>query len=231
MKNTQLSTIELLTKRVVAVPPILIKVFGSAKLAIMWSQIAYWRDKTNDPDGWVYKTQSEMYEETGLTRKEQDKAREIGRKLEVLDDKVMGTPPKIHYKVNLEKTIELIEKYLSESKTKSLFPVEPKEKIQTPGQIATTFFDTGVVTGSMTCSDLRNKIVDEFVEMGANREALINELKKFVTYWTEPNKSGTKVRWQLERTFDVKRRIVTWLSRSKIINEKTSGGSGAGREV
>lgn len=225
MKNTQLSTIELLTKRVVAVPPILIKVFGSAKLAIMWSQIAYWKDKTNDKDGWIYKTQVEMYEETGLTRKEQDKAREIGRKLEVLEDKVMGTPPKIHYRVNLEKTVELIEKYLSESNTQSLFPVEDAPE-KTPGQIAIDFFNTG--NGSSIRMDIANEIVDA---SGGNLDVIIAEMKKFIIYWTEPNKSGTKVRWQLEKTFDVKRRIYTWLSRAKIINEKTSGNSGAGREV
>jgi hypothetical protein len=39
------------------------------------------------------------------------------------------------------------------------------------------------------------------------------ELDKFVNYWTERNKSGTKERWEMEKTFEVKRRLSTWFSR------------------
>ena len=47
---------------------------------------------------------------------------------------------------------------------------------------------------------------------------VVRELDKFILYWTEPNKSGTKVRWQLQNTFEVKRRIKTWFDR---ISDKT----------
>lgn len=35
-------------------------------------------------------------------------------------------------------------------------------------------------------------------------------VREFYDYWTEPNKSNTKVRWMLERTWDTKRRLSTW---------------------
>lgn len=38
------------------------------------------------------------------------------------------------------------------------------------------------------------------------------ELDKFVNYWTELNASGTKQRWQLQKVFEVQKRIVTWFS-------------------
>jgi hypothetical protein len=41
----------------------------------------------------------------------------------------------------------------------------------------------------------------------------IEMLQKFVNYWTEPNKSKTKMRFELEKVFDIKRRLVTWVSR------------------
>lgn len=50
---------------------------------------------------------------------------------------------------------------------------------------------------------------------GMSRENLYHELKKFITYWTEPNGSGTKARWQLHKTFEVRRRLATWLSNKK----------------
>lgn len=40
-------------------------------------------------------------------------------------------------------------------------------------------------------------------------------VRRFFDYWTEPNKSRTKMRWELERTFEVRRRLATWASRDK----------------
>jgi len=37
------------------------------------------------------------------------------------------------------------------------------------------------------------------------------ELKSFISYWTEPNRSKTKLKWELERTWDTKRRLNTWM--------------------
>lgn len=36
------------------------------------------------------------------------------------------------------------------------------------------------------------------------------EINKFISYWTEPNKSGSKTRWQMQNTFEVSRRLATW---------------------
>jgi hypothetical protein len=45
-------------------------------------------------------------------------------------------------------------------------------------------------------------------------EIVDRELSKFVLYWTETNSTGKKQRWQLQPTFDVKRRLRTWLDRA-----------------
>ena len=47
-------------------------------------------------------------------------------------------------------------------------------------------------------------------------------IRAFYDYWTEPNKSKTKMRFELEKTWDVKRRLNTWASREKI-NNKLNG--------
>lgn len=40
-------------------------------------------------------------------------------------------------------------------------------------------------------------------------------LKAFINYWTEKNKSRTKMRWETEKTFEIPKRLVTWASRDK----------------
>ncbi len=47
-------------------------------------------------------------------------------------------------------------------------------------------------------------------------EAMLN---KFCNYWTEKNKSETKMRFELEKTFEINRRLVTWASRDKEYNK------------
>ena len=58
------------------------------------------------------------------------------------------------------------------------------------------------------------------LEVSAFKELYsVEMLEAFVDYWTEPNKSKTKLRYELQKTFDVSRRLKTW---SK--NESKFGG-------
>ena len=40
-------------------------------------------------------------------------------------------------------------------------------------------------------------------------------IRKFFNYWTEPNKSNTKFKMELEKTWSLERRLETWASREK----------------
>jgi len=41
-------------------------------------------------------------------------------------------------------------------------------------------------------------------------------LDSFISYWTEPNKSKTKMRFELQRTWDTSRRLATWANNQHI---------------
>jgi len=58
-----------------------------------------------------------------------------------------------------------------------------------------------------------HKIRQELLQRGVPEKPLDRELSKFMAYWTEKNKSGTRDRWELQATFDVKRRLLFWLSK------------------
>ena len=80
----------------------------------------------------------------------------------------------------------------------------------TPSQFAKKFFEDRLMQ-----EEVAKKIAEKYK---SDLNKLLIEINKFSLYWTEPNKSGTKVRWQLQQTFDVKRRIVTWLNKSNELN-------------
>ena len=48
----------------------------------------------------------------------------------------------------------------------------------------------------------------------------IEMLKAFIRYWTEPNKSKTKMNWELQKTFEISRRLITWANNDKQFNKQ-----------
>lgn len=57
--------------------------------------------------------------------------------------------------------------------------------------------------------DFKNELSNYLQVYGAK---ILNE---FYSYWTEPNKSKTKMRWELEKAFEISRRLSTWAQRDK----------------
>lgn len=52
-------------------------------------------------------------------------------------------------------------------------------------------------------------------------------IKEFFEYWSEFNKSGTKMRCESEKFFDLNRRMATWLKNSKkVMTPAASGANG-----
>ncbi len=43
-------------------------------------------------------------------------------------------------------------------------------------------------------------------------------LERFFMYWSEPNRSNKKMRWELQQTWDLNRRLTTWAIRDNNFN-------------
>lgn len=206
-------------KRPIAYHPIIAKAFRSVQLAVLWSQLYYWSDRGHDKDGWVYKTQEEMYEETGMKRSSQETARRLGKKLGLIEEDRRGSPGKIYFKIDLERAIELISEFEQQKNNGKLFRLSsPKKKGKWKIKRITTvqkvkyneeFFSMKMGAGGY------DDIVGWIKEKYGNTDEVINEMRKFVLYWTEKNPGGTKARWEMQKVFDIKRRIVTWMSNTK----------------
>jgi len=109
MSKTKQAFLAILTDRPVAYHPLFAKLCGGVTAGVLLSQLFYWIDKQKDPDGWIYKTQAEFTEETGLTRYEQEHARKQLRGLGVLREKKKGIPAKLHYEIDLEALTSLLD--------------------------------------------------------------------------------------------------------------------------
>ena len=81
--------------------------------------------------------------------------------------------------------------------------------------------------------DIPIKKVYKFLEMTTKikREKLISQYnlteqefnklgQEFLLYWTEPNKRWTKLRWELEPTFEVNRRMIRFILNYKSKQKK-----------
>lgn len=80
----------------------------------------------------------------------------------------------------------------------------------TPSETARDFF----------CPDTdHTEIISYLTSRGIPESVVKSELQKFLMYWTEPNKSGTKERWQMEKVFEVRRRLATWFGRIQSFNQ------------
>ena len=70
--------------------------------ALMLSQAIYWSKRTDNADGWFYKTMEEWASETGMTRSEQESARKKLVNAGVLEEKKKGVPCRLFYRVNMD---------------------------------------------------------------------------------------------------------------------------------
>jgi hypothetical protein len=76
----------------------------------------------------------------------------------------------------------------------------------TPADKAIEFFKTTI---------FQEEVIKSLVDKAVPEDIVRREITKFISYWTELNKLGTKQRWEMEKTFEVSRRLTTWFSKIK----------------
>ena len=83
----------------------LVDLTESVKAALLLSQAIYWTRHGRDiarSGGWFYKTSGQWEIETGLSTKEQASARQILRRLAILNEQRVGVPAKLHFRLALD---------------------------------------------------------------------------------------------------------------------------------
>lgn len=125
----------------------------------------------------------------------------VNKIVDKVSSKLMDTKEKRNYtKETIQKTVE-----------------NAGSKDPTPKQKAETFFN------SIEKFIKDKESVPEVTEFLRNLHSkhpnigkgkLWTEVKDFCMYWTEKTSDGKRCRWQLQKTFEVERRLVTWLNKA-----------------
>jgi len=92
-------TIQALLERPIAYHAAVARAFGSIPLAVFWCQLRYWKNRGSHPEGWIYKKQDDIEDETALSRKQQETARALAVKLGVMEERRMGVPATMHFRI------------------------------------------------------------------------------------------------------------------------------------
>lgn len=99
--------------RPVAYYPELARALDDVKEAIFICQMAYWKGKEQNPEGWIYKTSEEIERETALSYKEQRNVRAglVGKKL--LEEWNSRTEHKMYFRIDWDAVNTLWDEHLT----------------------------------------------------------------------------------------------------------------------
>lgn len=122
---------------------------------------------------------------------------------------------------NYSESYERVKKWREKKQSETLIkrPIEEKRReknrkedksiatsVTSPKEVSERFFSE---------ESEKDSIISMLVQKGISEPVARGEIERFIGYWTELNPSGTKQKWQMQKTFEVKRRLETWFSRSR----------------
>ena len=150
-------------------------------------------------DGWFFNTAKNIEKDTCLTSHQQRKAIKNLKDLGILETKVVGIPAKQHFKI-------------IENKLLSYFNTSCEESVELVVKKTQTYNKNKEIRiTNNTISNRRDKFVSEVLSFDYDKSIL----NGFIDYWTEPNKSNTKMKFELNKTWKTELRLKTWAANQK----------------
>ena len=155
-------------------------------------------------DGWFFNTESNIEQDTTLTAYQQRNALKTLRKHQIIETRRKGVPARQYFKINEAKLLVLI----SCEETKQL--VVKKVKNLSSSNLTTINKNKEIkITNNITSN--RDAFVLEVMAFDYDKKIL----EGFIDYWTEPNKSKTKMKFELNQTWATNLRLKNWAARQK----------------
>ena len=157
-------------------------------------------------DGWFFNTAKNIEEDTCLTSHQQRKAIKNLKDLGIIETKVVGIPAKQHFKIIENKLLSYFNTSCEETAKLVV------KKTQTINK------NNNNNNNNNNISNRRDKFVFEVLTFDYD-ESILNG---FIDYWTEPNKSNTKMKFELNKTWKTALRLKTWATNQKKWDKPTN---------
>ena len=143
-------------------------------------------------DGWFFNTESNIEADTTLNPYHQRKCIKNLKKHQIIETKRKGIPAKQYFKINEFQVMQILNNLLVKDST----TINKNKEIR-------------IINN--TISNRRNDFVFEVLTFNYD-ESILNG---FIDYWTEPNKSNTKMKFELNKTWKTELRLKTWATNQK----------------
>ena len=153
-------------------------------------------------DGWFFNTEANIEADTTLNPYHQRKCLKTLREFKIIETKRMGIPAKQYFKINEEQVMQILNNLI----VKDCTTINKNKEI--------------IITNNI--SNRRNDFVFEVLTFDYD-ESLLNG---FIDYWTEPNKSNTKMKFELNKTWKTELRLKTWSANQKKWDKPKSNTKG-----
>ena len=152
-------------------------------------------------NGWFFNTEDNIEKDTTLTPYQQRNTLKKLIEQGFLETKRIGIPAKKHFKINEDQVMKLLNN-LSLIKSTT---INKNKEIRTNNNII---------------SNSREDFVSDVLSFDYDE----NILNGFIDYWTEPNKSNTKMKYELNKTWQTSLRLKTWAANQKKWDKPKSSG-------
>ena len=153
-------------------------------------------------DGWFFNTEANIEADTTLNSYHQRKCLKTLKKHKIIETKRMGIPAKQYFKINEELVLQILNNLLVKKST----TINKNKEIKINNNI----------------SNRRDEFIIEVLTF-KYEESILNG---FIDYWTEPNKSNTKMKFELNKTWKTSLRLKTWSDNQKKWDKPKSNSKG-----
>jgi hypothetical protein len=159
-------------------------------------------------NGWFFNTAKNIEKDTSLTSHQQRKAIKSLKDLGIIETKVVGIPAKQHFKI-------------IENKLLSYFTTSCEESEQQVVKKTQTINKNNNKNNNNNNISIREL---NFINQVSLLDYDLNLKKEFCDYWTEPNTSNTKMKFELNKTWQTELRLKTWAANQKKWDKPKSSG-------
>ena len=156
-------------------------------------------------DGWFFNTEANIERDTTLTSYQQRKVLKTLKKYQIIETKRKGIPAKQYFKINEANLLKI----LSCEETKQLVVNKLNDLSETNLTTINKNKEIRITNKDISIREL--KFINDVSLFDYDK----NILDSFTDYWTEPNKSNTKMKFELQQTWSTNLRLKTWAANQK----------------